>query len=296
MSRIFKYDVVTLIEAIENKPCLWDKTADCFKDKIEKEKAWKDVCAFFEEDFLEKDKKEQHKIGEAIRGKWQNIRDSFVKSLKKKSGQATTKKYMYHDNLTFLLKVVQSDDTQSSIDDTQDNEHSLLKETQNEAERESEVQVQLQKNINPMPAGNRNTSKKPRLQEDVDKRILTALEKPPDEDEAFFLSITPSVRKMSEDDKLEFRMNVLQLIKNINMRNKMQSPAFASHTSTSTSRSSTPFSHNTFPLSNNSSNSQHAHDFQQNQQQCLPGNLAQPTYNNPSSTLSEPTITFFQDL
>ncbi|CAH2003212.1 unnamed protein product, partial [Acanthoscelides obtectus] len=121
------------------------------------------------------------------------------------------KKYLCRDN----LKVIQSDDTQSSIDDAQDNKHSLLNETQDEAEREYEVQIQFQKNIKPRPAGNWNTSKKPRLQEDVDKRILKALENPPDEDEAFLMSITPSVRQMSEDDTLEFRMNVLQLIKKI---------------------------------------------------------------------------------
>ena len=38
MSTLCKYDVVTLIELVERRPCLWDKTADCFKDKIEKQR------------------------------------------------------------------------------------------------------------------------------------------------------------------------------------------------------------------------------------------------------------------
>ena len=58
---LFKYDVVvTLIELLESRPCLWDKTADCFKDKIEKQTAWREVYVFLEEEFLDKDKKEQH--------------------------------------------------------------------------------------------------------------------------------------------------------------------------------------------------------------------------------------------
>lgn len=65
-SKLFKYDVVTLIELVESKPCLWDKTADVFKDRIEKQKAWNEVYAFFEEDFAQKDKKEQIKIGNFI--------------------------------------------------------------------------------------------------------------------------------------------------------------------------------------------------------------------------------------
>lgn len=61
--KLFKYDVVTLIELIESKPCLWDKTADSFKDRVEKQNAWKEVYTFLEEDYLEKDKKDQQKIG-----------------------------------------------------------------------------------------------------------------------------------------------------------------------------------------------------------------------------------------
>ena len=57
MCTLFKYDVVTLIELVESS--LWDKTADCFKDKIEKRKAWREVYVFLEEVFLDKDKKEQ---------------------------------------------------------------------------------------------------------------------------------------------------------------------------------------------------------------------------------------------
>lgn len=63
MNKLFKYNIVTLIELVESKPCLWDKTADCFKDKIEKQKAWKEVYTFLEEDFPQKEKKEQQKIG-----------------------------------------------------------------------------------------------------------------------------------------------------------------------------------------------------------------------------------------
>jgi hypothetical protein len=58
----FTYDVVTLIELIESKPCIWDKTCDIYKDKIVKAKAWREICAFLEADFNEMDTKTQHKI------------------------------------------------------------------------------------------------------------------------------------------------------------------------------------------------------------------------------------------
>ncbi|CAG5119798.1 unnamed protein product [Candidula unifasciata] len=232
MSRLFKYDVATLIRLVESYPCIWDKTADCYKDKIEKLKAWSEVYAFLEEDFTQKDKKEQQKIGEAITGKWQNIRDSFVKSLKKKSGQATKKKYLYHDNLTFLLKVVHSDDTEYDnltfslkVEQSEDTESSIdgpqqeqLNETHGEEEAEAEIEVQAQRNVGARPRESWNPAKKPRLQEDINTTDLAALKNTIDEDEAFFISVIPSVRKMSEEDKLDFRINVLKVIQDINRR------------------------------------------------------------------------------
>ena len=62
MSQVFTYDVATLIELIESKPCLLDKPSDSYKDKIEKSKAWREICAFLEGDFHQTDSKKQHKI------------------------------------------------------------------------------------------------------------------------------------------------------------------------------------------------------------------------------------------
>ena len=51
MSQVFTYDVATLVELIESKSCLWDKTSDRYKDKIEKSKAWREICAYLEGEF-----------------------------------------------------------------------------------------------------------------------------------------------------------------------------------------------------------------------------------------------------
>jgi len=59
---VFTYGVATLIVLIESKPCLWDKTSDSYKDKIEKSKAWREICPFLEDDFHQMDGKKQHAI------------------------------------------------------------------------------------------------------------------------------------------------------------------------------------------------------------------------------------------
>ena len=139
-----------------------------------------------------------------------------MKSLKKKSGQATSKKYLYHDNLQFLLKVVQKDDTDSSIQESQqivdpeDGEDMGIEEEAWDGATCSATEQQ-----------SRNPRKRRRLQDDVDREILQALSSSkatPDEDEAFFISITPHVQRMSADDKLDFRMGVMQLVNDITSR------------------------------------------------------------------------------
>ena len=63
--------------------------------------------------------------------------------------------------------------------------------------------------------------KKPRLQQDIDRELLKALSSSntaPDEDGECFISIIPAVRRMSEEEKLDFGMSVLQLTKDINNR------------------------------------------------------------------------------
>jgi len=62
MSQLFTCDVATLIELIESNPCLWDKTSESYKDKTEKSRAWREICAFLEGYFHQMDTKQQHKI------------------------------------------------------------------------------------------------------------------------------------------------------------------------------------------------------------------------------------------
>ena len=58
-----KYDTVTLIELVESRPCLWDKTSEEFKDRELKSKLWFEVCSFLEPNLLQLDRKEQMKVG-----------------------------------------------------------------------------------------------------------------------------------------------------------------------------------------------------------------------------------------
>jgi len=64
-----------------------------------------------------------------------------VKSLKK-SEQATSKNYIWHDNLQFLMAIVQKDDTVSSMEYSQQ-----LLDSEDEKQAETDVEIQLQNRL-----------------------------------------------------------------------------------------------------------------------------------------------------
>ena len=164
------------------------------------------------------------------------MRDSFIKSLKKKSGQATSK----HDNLRFLMKVVQKDDTVSSMEDSQQ-----LLESEDEKQAQTYVEIQSQ---NTSKETYNPGKKKSRLQHDIDREILKALSSSNtahDEEESFFFSVIPAVRRVSEEEKLDFHMSALQLMKDINSRRK-EMPVVFETTFSSASTSNIPNCNSTF--------------------------------------------------
>lgn len=116
--------------------------------------------------------------GDLITSKWNNLRDAFVRSLKQKSGQGSKKKYIYYENLQFLMKIVEKDKTESSIRAT---EHD---EIEGSSDNETDTQIQLQtreEQVN-QPKKKAKTTKPDRLETD----IIKALSEKPDEDESFF--------------------------------------------------------------------------------------------------------------
>lgn len=85
--------------------------------------------------------------------------------------------------------MVLSNNTESSIVDSQ---YILLNENQDE-EGPDNLEMSTQQNS----SDKRKFPKRAHLQEDIDRQILKALEKPPNENEAFFILITPSVNTIN---------------------------------------------------------------------------------------------------
>ncbi|CAG4962436.1 unnamed protein product [Colias eurytheme] len=181
--REFKYDVVQLIQGVRDRPCLWDKSLENYKDRVERRAAWEEVFGILDEGYNEMNREEKRLMGEHVLCKWTNIRDTFMKSLKTRMGRPK-KKYIFYEHLKFLLKMTGEDYSNSEF-------------TAEEAQTYMKVE-------------------KDKIEESNDPRIMN-------EDEAFFASLLPTVVKYSEDERLEFRIEVLSVMRKIKEKRKWSS-------------------------------------------------------------------------
>lgn len=62
-SSSFKYDIITLIELVESKPCLWDKTHEEYKNKILRDNNWREIYEYLEEGYEVLNQDEKKKTG-----------------------------------------------------------------------------------------------------------------------------------------------------------------------------------------------------------------------------------------
>ncbi|CAH2090252.1 unnamed protein product [Euphydryas editha] len=210
----FKYDLITLFELIEARPCLWNKSSEEFKNKSLREKSWQEIFSCLDDTYEEQSREEKKKTGLIIMSKWANIRDAFMRSLKTKNGQVK-KKYLYSEYLQFLLGCQEHSDMENSIICADDESSIEL----NERESQSNFHI-----IDFVDTNSINDIRKTKRSKsdfnDTEKEPLDHLKRKDTEsmssnNENFFTSFLPYIYDMTESEKLELHMDILKSIKDI---------------------------------------------------------------------------------
>ncbi|CAB3233048.1 unnamed protein product [Arctia plantaginis] len=280
--REFKYDVIQLITGIRDRPCLWDKTIENYKDRVERRIAWEEIFNMLEERYDNMTLEEKRLTGEHILNKWTNIRDTFVKSLKTKMGRPK-RRYVLYEHLKFLTKInpevcgieqnelgnesneevpYLKQETEShlselqetsyepkkrskrnDVNDTESNDFCVIENSYSQKRKSkrndfddlklseycgSESSYSKKKKSNDTTFGkkkskNESTSKDDdSVNDDINFVEVDESDNPRlmNEDEAFFASLLPTVVRYSEDERLEFRIEVLGVMKKIKDKRK----------------------------------------------------------------------------
>ncbi|XP_049882344.1 uncharacterized protein LOC126378185 [Pectinophora gossypiella] len=215
-----------LIELVKKRPQIWDKNCHEYKDRYSIKRAWVEICEEFVPQFNELKENVKKPILEMVTKKWNNVRDTYLKSLKNRT-KKKCKPYIHANLLTFLdsnyydlcdKSNALNQDDQSYIDNENQNSDMESEPYINEVFLDlDEGELSPNKIVKTAFA---NTSKENDCQngtvsDEIAAIFSNLIEREEDEDRAFFNSITPTVKKLSSDAKLEFRIQVMTVLKNL---------------------------------------------------------------------------------
>lgn len=156
-------------------------------------------------------------LGNRLITKWRNIKDTYVRSIKKKTrlGQAPDKgrRYIYARQLSFLHQA--GAETSSSSADRNPESDSLYEEATESVDAELDFGHSLyQQHSSKKYKFDLNLSNKNNLENTIPPSHIYI--EPQSNPEKYFLdSLIPFVTNFTEDQKLQFRCEVLQLIQQI---------------------------------------------------------------------------------
>ncbi|PNF20615.1 hypothetical protein B7P43_G04246 [Cryptotermes secundus] len=218
-----------LIALIEERPVLWDKGDETYKDRNATKEAWNEVCLGLKEDFKTLKDSERNVFVKEVLKIWRNIRDAYARTRRKINKDKTsgagaffTRKYLYAEQLQFLSKLHCERETPDSLDsDKSAEENSDLPPADQEPSglETNDQEAACFKKPSPRMGSKKRRDREP---DHVEMRMLAALEnETPNRHLSFFKGVIPSLEKFDDDEVIEFQMGVLQLVSNIKRRKRM---------------------------------------------------------------------------
>ncbi|XP_072945169.1 uncharacterized protein [Epargyreus clarus] len=223
----FSIDNELLISLVEQRPVLWDKTMDLYKNRAATRQAWKEIMMTLNPDFETKKEKIRQAHTKLAIQRWTHIRDNYNRSHKKRQDQKRSgiggkrvKPYVYSKQLSFLQKVIQLRQSISSLISDDSNT-----ESENPVNNSEDIEILEVNSLQTNDRVSMNSIPKKRQQNDVnhpDAKMMKFVDSSSYNEPrsinrhlSFFNGILPSLENFDEDDVLEFQMGVLQLVKKI---------------------------------------------------------------------------------
>ncbi|XP_072377644.1 uncharacterized protein [Diabrotica undecimpunctata] len=203
-------EVECLIFTVKNYPELWDHANKGFKNKYKRRAAWNEVCKVFREDFESYSETEQNNIVRKFMSKWKNLKDASMKAhrINTMRGKARRRQYLYEKELSFLYGTNSGESSQANSGESSQ----ITDQDQSEG-----LQSSIPTNYHQVGV-NKKSNLLPTEQSHIEYLSVPAeYQKQPeiDEDTSFFNSVLPLVKQFDIDQKLDFRSEVLNIIKKI---------------------------------------------------------------------------------
>ncbi|XP_063630230.1 uncharacterized protein LOC134801560 [Cydia splendana] len=227
-------DKELLISLMEQRPVLWDKTLDKYKDKTASTASWREICVILNKDFEDMEQKQRQEFGKYVIKKWRQIRDAWVRTLKDKkncktSGSAVSKikPYKYHHQMLFLKNIIEPGEThESACAEKTDEVNTTAVNKNNKTNGDDGDEIEHIRNdtqTKSPPTKRRAPTKRlneldAKMMAYIDHQIKPKNIEPDDRNLLFFKGILPSLAVLNDDEILEFQSGVIKLLQDIKRR------------------------------------------------------------------------------
>ncbi|CAL7936698.1 unnamed protein product [Xylocopa violacea] len=226
------FDTEKFIEEIEKRPAIYDVNRSEYNDRNAKTTAWDEVCQVMVPNWAGLTDEERNVEEKSLRGKWRNIRDYFMKELKLQKSQKLgpagrkRKKYMYFDQLMFLMPMVEN---KRNAGNTSGN--FKLEESEGEPDNPviEEYDVPLTHAAPSITTTGASYKMCPRYPKQLCETSLASFDNEihdilssnssqrvaydeDDYDKMFLLSLVPILRQVPEEKKLDVRIQIQQIL------------------------------------------------------------------------------------
>ncbi|XP_063630577.1 uncharacterized protein LOC134801864 [Cydia splendana] len=202
-----RVDSEYLILTIKKHECIWNKNCPEYHMKGTKEEAWNQICDELIPGW--QDLTEPVKLTKQweLKKRWNNIRDYYKKDLALQLsggiGPTKRKRYVFSETLDFLRPLM--DRSQTDKQDEADAQEIYLEEHLYSSDEDNSVLKRKEIRVRENEI----------LEEKHSYAIPTRSDVEEDSDWLFLRSILSYVKEMNRAQKLEFRMGVLKLYKDI---------------------------------------------------------------------------------
>ncbi|XP_059050376.1 uncharacterized protein LOC131845342 isoform X2 [Achroia grisella] len=224
----------SLISNIEKFPCLWNIRHENYNNRTIKDDAWEYINSQLHSDWYELSENKKKVKAADTKKKWTNIRDCYRRDwtrMKNLTPEAALKhkRYIYSDLLSFMDPVFNipryfdgnsttNEDTQSSSVEEEEEEETEDQDFEDQlCEIMIKPEIEEEKASNDVPSQVRNLLYQTQTQTKPNKRRQMKDHDDGDDndDTKYLLSFRSYMKKMNTGEKIDFKIGMLELVKNI---------------------------------------------------------------------------------
>nr|XP_004924723.1 uncharacterized protein LOC101741620 isoform X3 [Bombyx mori] len=198
-------DIELLISLVKQHQCIWNVDHEDYHNPYNKEQAWKEICKEMCENWDKASPMERKRAYMELKKKWNNVRDSYRKDVMKSQALGrNSRRYIYAAELEFMERIflrnksvfetINCESIKDHFQDSVDFNSEYLEEA---FEPEFEFKAGSPSGNFKMATGNSN------------RRSLNSK----DDDTLFLLSLRGYMKEMTREQKLHFKISILNLIK-----------------------------------------------------------------------------------